>query len=205
MLNPSDFIAKKFGRLTITEVGPAKQGGRYCFAICDCGISKDYNLNHLKRGDILSCGCLQREQVKKSNTTHGLKKHPLYGLWENIKTRCYNPNFKFFNYYGGRGIRVCSAWLNDFQVFYEWAINNGWQKGLEIDRENNNGDYEPSNCRFVTGKVNCRNKRNNVLITYNGESKCLIEWCDTLNLKYNKMHNRITSGWAPEKAFSNLK
>lgn len=91
---------------------------------------------------------------------HGLRKHPLYNVWWNMKTRCYRKNYKQYKDWGGRGIRVCEKWINNFVSFYNWAIKNGHAKGLVIDRIDNNGNYEPSNCRFVTRAISGQNKRN---------------------------------------------
>ena len=91
--------------------------------------------------------------------THGLRAHPLCSVWSDMKTRCYNSNQKSYKHYGGRGIIVCEEWTGDFKCFYDWAIKNGYKKGLQIDRINNDGNYEPDNCRFVTTAENCRNSR----------------------------------------------
>ena len=91
--------------------------------------------------------------------THGLTKHPLYNKWKCMKWRCCNPKHTFFKDYGARGIQVCEQWLNDPKAFVEWSLTNGWQKGLQIDRINNDGNYEPSNCRFVPNRTNSQNRR----------------------------------------------
>ena len=98
---------------------------------------------------------------------HGLTKHPLYCVWHNMKTRCYNPKRKAYKYYGGRGITVCDEWLFDFEAFYTWAINNGYKKGLQIDRENNDKNYNPENCRFITPRENVRNRGKHIYYTKN--------------------------------------
>ena len=98
---------------------------------------------------------------QSQNKTHGLSGHPIYRVWSTIKTRCYNNNYAQFRYYGGRGINICDEWFDTPKEFIKWAKNNGWQKGLSIDRINNDGNYEPSNCRFVTNYVNQKNKRSN--------------------------------------------
>lgn len=87
---------------------------------------------------------------------HGLRHHPLYNTWRGMKQRCSDPNHNRYNNYGNRNIKVCSGWINDFMAFYNWAIKNGWQKNLTIDRRDNDGNYEPSNCRFLTRAENNR-------------------------------------------------
>jgi len=89
----------------------------------------------------------------------GLNHHPLYEVWFSIKRRCYNPNRKDYKYYGGRGIKICEEWKEDYKAFFDWCIANGWIQGLEIDREDNDKDYTPSNCRIVTHAENSRNSR----------------------------------------------
>ena len=96
---------------------------------------------------------------KHKNYKHGLCEHPLYNVWKNMKKRCYNKNVYNYKSYGGRGIIVCDEWRNNFKAFYDWALNNDYEKGLEIDRVDNDGNYEPSNCRFVTRSENQKNKR----------------------------------------------
>lgn len=122
---------------------------------------------------------------------HGLCKTRLYRIFGNIKQRCYYKNNKDYKNYGGRGIIVCDEWLKDFKKFYDWAINNGYQDGLTIDRINNDGNYEPSNCRWITKKAQSRNNRNNRIITYKGETHCLIEWSEILKIPYPTLRSRI--------------
>lgn len=112
-------------------------------------------------------------------------------MWRGIKLRCYNKNSKRYKDYGGRGVAVCDKWKNDFMNFYDWAINNGYSDNLTIDRINNEGNYEPNNCRWVTIKQQSRNRRSNRNITINGETHCLSEWCEILGLNYKKVSARI--------------
>lgn len=101
----------------------------------------------------------------RNTTIHGYSKHPLYEVWGGIIQRCYNKNIKEYKHYGGRGIKVCKNWKHDRIAFIEWALGNGWQSGLEIDRIDNNKGYGPKNCRFVTHKVNCNNTRRNLFVS----------------------------------------
>lgn len=150
-------INQRFGRLTI--IGNADKPYHY-LCRCDCGNERIVFCGNLSSGHTQSCSCLQKEQARKIRTTHGMsKKHLLYRVWDQIKDRCNNPNHKFYQNYGGRGIHICDEWRNDFKSFYDWSICNGYERGLEIDRKNNDGSYEPSNCRWVTRKVNCNNRR----------------------------------------------
>jgi len=137
------------------------------------------------------------------NYKHGLKRTRLYRIWQAMKTRCYNPNFVRFKDYGGRGITICNEWLNDFQAFYDWSIKHGYQEHLTIDRINNNGDYEPSNCRWVTNTIQVNNSRQCNLIEFNGEIHNLTEWSKILGIPRYVLSNRINSyGWDIERAFT---
>ena len=125
---------------------------------------------------------------------------PLKVLWYRIKERCYNENSKSYHRYGGRGICVCEEWLNDSSAFARWAIENGYEKGLEIDRIDNDKGYSPENCRWVTKKENTRNTRRNKRYEWNGETHVLSEWCEILELNYNTVNMRLHRGWSFEKA-----
>lgn len=119
-----------------------------------------------------------------------------------MKARCYNVTGERYNDYGGRGIAVCGEWLDSFQTFHDWAIENGYKENLTIDRIDVNGNYEPDNCRWTTSKQQQRNTRSNRVYTINGETHCLMEWCELLNLSYNSMVARLNRGWPIEKALA---
>lgn len=190
---------KRFGKLIcLNDIGKNKHGCYLWECLCDCGNKVVAVAQDIKKGHTKSCGCLILESITK----HGLHGHPLYSVWRNIINRCNynNKNNKNYKHYGGRGIKICDEWLNDFQVFYDWCVNNGWKSGLEIDRRNNNGNYEPSNCRFVTRKQNCRNTRvsktwivNNEKFDsvrsaakkFNVSTITIQKWCGTISRKNN--------------------
>jgi hypothetical protein len=111
--------------------------------------------------------------------THGLRNHPLYNRYASIKSRCNTKSDRAYPYYGGRGIKICFEWANDFKLFYDWCLENGYKASLDIDRIDNNGDYEPNNCRFVERKINTRNKRkiqSNNTTGYKGVTKSIKEY-----------------------------
>jgi hypothetical protein len=132
----------------------------YCPVCKQIVIRQKYNAMKQK-----SCGCDRKSLRGESHYffKHGKEPKELYKTWQAMKSRCYYKKDKHFDRYGERGIIVCSEWINDFNSFKQWAIHNGWIAGLEIDRENNDGNYEPDNCRFVTRAINCQNKGNNKL------------------------------------------
>lgn len=125
----------------------------------------------------------------------------VYDIRRKMIQRCTDPSSERYADYGGRGIKVCDEWLDDFDAFADWAKESGYEKGLTIDRIDNDGNYEPSNCRWVTRKEQNRNKRNTFMVTYRGETKPLKTWCEELDLHYDITHHRLTHGQSPEKAF----
>jgi hypothetical protein len=142
------------------------------------------------------------DQMRIRARTHGLSKHPIHKLWFKIKERCYNPNCQSYPIYGGRGIAMCQEWLDNFQTFYDWATNNGYKRGLQIDRfPDQSGNYEPGNCRFVTSKENNRNRRDNVYLDYQGKRYSLPEFIELFGaVKADCARLRIRRGWNPLQA-----
>ena len=125
----------------------------------------------------------------------------LYNKWGSMKTRCYYPKSKDYKNYGGRGIKICDEWLN-YDNFRNWSISTGYQEGLTIDRIDNDRNYEPSNCKWITMKEQQRNKRNNRIITYNGKSLTLVEWGEIYNINPDRIGARLKNGWSVEDALS---
>lgn len=195
-------IGTKFGRWVIVEhLGSDNKYRSIAKVKCECGNTRTVRVSELTYGASTSCGCFNKEQVSKRAKTHGLSKTPLYLVWVGMKDRCLNKNNTHYQHYGGRGITIHKYWVNDFCSFLYWCIKNGWKKGLQIDRIDNNEGYYPNNCRIVTPAVNSRNKRNNILITYNGQTKVLIDWCNILGLKHNTISTRYHKGCSVEDLF----
>ena len=119
-----------------------------------------------------------------------------------MRERCMNPAHKNFAIYGGRGIKMCDEWLNSFDSFYAWSINNGYSDDLTLDRIDVDGNYEPSNCRWVTQKDQCNNTHRNIVVTINGETHTLKQWTELLGLKYGTIVSRVSRGWDPIKALT---
>ena len=126
----------------------------------------------------------------------------LYRVWDGIIQRCYNPYAKNYHNYGGRGIRMLEEWRRDFTLFEHFCLANGWKPGLQVDRIDNDMGYFPANIRFVTSAENLRNKRTNHLLTYNGETHCLTDWCKILGISDSTLLRRLSSGWSIEDAFT---
>ena len=155
-----DLTNQRFSRLLVLEhYGFAKNGQLLWRCLCDCGTEKLVASDKLRYEKTKSCGCLQSEVARERLVTHGFCGHPVYTLWCSIKTRCYNPNYIQYKDYGGRGIRMSDEWKDNAEMFCEWALANGWKPGLVIDRKDNDGNYGPDNCRFITRAESNRNTR----------------------------------------------
>ena len=133
----------------------SKQKRHYGLYKCFCGNEFKSQISSIKRNNATSCGCYNKSLITK----HGLYNHKLYHAWTNIIQRCLNKNNKAYIDYGNRGITICDEWLNDFMAFYNWALENGYQNDLSIDRIDVNGNYEPLNCRWATKTTQMRNTR----------------------------------------------
>lgn len=200
-----DLTGQKFGRLTaLYRLHNYHKKGTYWLCVCDCGNIKEVNTYKLQDLHTKSCGCLKIDktiQRNKDYAKHNKSNTRLYRIWHGMKNRCYNTGDKDYKNYGGRGIAVCSKWLDDFQSFNNWSINSGYADNLTIDRIDTNKGYSPDNCRWVDMKAQQRNKRNNKTHTINGETHCLSEWCELLGLNYYTVCTRINKlKWSIERA-----
>lgn len=138
----------------------------------------------------------------KNNIKHGMSNTKLYERWDSMKSRCYVKNAGNYRRYGGRGITVCDEWKTSFEAFRDWALANGYADNLSLDRIDVNGNYEPSNCRWVTMTEQANNRSNNRLIEFKGVVLTLAEWCDILEIPFYVMHHRLERGWSVERAFT---
>lgn len=199
-----DLVGKTFGMLTVICRSENDKVGRTRWLCrCLCGKEVVVNGDNLRRGVTNSCGCNRNERIKESNTKHGEFGTRLYNTWGHMIQRCTNPKNKDYGNYGGRGITVCDEWRKDFRSFCEWAVSNGYCDDLTLDREDVNGNYEPSNCRWSNHKEQCNNKRTNCMITYAGKTQTLMQWAEELNLNYSITYQRIfRDKWTIERAFS---
>lgn len=191
----NDIEGKRFGRLVAVEVvGRSKQQSLIWKCKCDCGNYVNVVSVSLSIGNTSSCGCIHAEGLMNRCYRHGESKSKIYSIWSGIKGRCSREKEKAYKNYGGRGIKVCDEWNNSFENFRDWSLNNGYEEGLTIDRIDNNGNYEPNNCRWVSRKIQMNNMRRNRMITYEGETMTLSQLCDKYNKKYHLILDRLDKG-----------
>lgn len=191
---------KKFNKLTAIKFShkEGKQNKEKWLFECECGNKKIIDKGRVTAGYTKSCGCLMIEERKKfvkRSTTHGLSggkkgRKPEYGIWLGIKKRCLKVNNVAYKDYGGRGIKICDRWKDSFQNFWE-DMGERPSKYHSIDRIDNNGNYEPSNCRWATSLEQGRNKRKLRLVNINGQTKCLTEWVEYYNLDQKKFNYNL--------------
>lgn len=195
-----DISGKRFGKLIVIKPTGKKKNNSYLWLCkCDCGKTVIVKSGNLTSGSTQSCGCLRTEKIIK----HGGTYERLYKVYNSIKGRCYNKKSPHYKNYGGRGIKICKEWLGrniGYSNFKKWAINNGYDefanKGeCTIDRIDVNGNYEPSNCRWVNQKTQQNNRRNNKKVTYKNETKTISEWCDILQYKQSGVANLLNKGY----------
>jgi len=187
----------KYGFLTIKNSHREVRGGKtriICEVVCECGGTKTVALDNLRKGHVTSCGCHTTEQFILHHTKHGQINTRLYGIWTNMKTRCYNKNIPRYKNYGERGITICDEWKNDFSIFYEWAISHGYEETLTIERINVEGNYCPENCTWVTVQAQECNRTDTLYYTIDGETKCLSEWCREYKVGYARTWMRLKKG-----------
>lgn len=187
-------IGTRFGRLLVEGMPKVEEcgiahNGKYTYirkrklypCICDCGTRKFIEGSKLLCGDVGSCGCKRREMYennRRHNTVFGSWDTPLFKVWRAMIRRCHSPKAPNRKYYYDRGIKVCQRWREDFSDFKKWADDNGYEKGLQIDRIDVNGNYEPSNCRWITPKANAHNRSNHAEVIYKGEKRNLVDVMD---------------------------
>lgn len=197
-----DLTGQRFGRLVVIErAANGKYGDAMWLCQCDCGNKKVVRGGDLRRGSAISCTCLQREESSKRLKTHGMSRTRLYRIRRKIIDRCYNQKHPHYHRYGGRGITLCEEWLNDFLSFYNWSMANGYADNLTIDRIDNDKGYSPENCRWATEKEQHNNTSQNHLITMNGKTQNVTQWCEELGVNRAYVYRRLKKGWSPEKAF----
>lgn len=200
-LNVSDYIGKRYGRLTILSYESMDKNHHRKFkCLCDCGKLKVTSIFSLKNGDTQSCGCIQKEKAAARFMKHGLSKTPTWVSWMEMKRRCINKKRNRASRYFLRGITFCERWL-DFENFLEDMGER--PMGYSLDRIDNDKDYYKENCKWSLPKEQARNRSTNTIITYKGESKCLSAWAEEYNIEQSVLRGRLyKSRWDMEKALT---
>jgi hypothetical protein len=192
-MTKDDITGNTYGMLTAIKFLYIKDHRAFWLFLCECGEYKETMKQSVKSGDTKSCGCSSRSMMIEKVKKHGKSGTPIYEAWRNMLQRCYYKKSISFKNYGGRGIVVSKEW-HDFNIFYK-DMGDPPFSGASIDRKNVNGNYEKANCRWATTKQQARNKRENVIIKYQGVELCLSEWADIYNLKRGTLKRRIDLGW----------
>ena len=185
---------KEFGRWKVIRFYKIINHKTFWWCKCKCGTEKAIDAHSLKSGTSKSCGCYNKEIASATMKTHGMSKSKLYYVYKSMINRCYNSKVKGYYNYGGRGITVCNEWKNDFVSFYNWSVANGYAEKMQIDRIEVNGNYEPSNCRWVTNKVNCLNKRDTIFVEYNNKKITIEELAIELKKDVKLIYSWYESG-----------
>lgn len=197
-----DLTGQVFGRLTVLKMATPPRV--YWECKCICGKVKKVETSKLRYGETQSCGCFQKERQRVSGRgtrTHGqaVQVTQAYKAWQSMKTRCLNPESRLYAGYGGRGITVCERWM-EFEPFF--ADMGTPEKGMSLDRIDNNGPYSPQNCRWATRSQQQRNKRSTLLLTYQERTAPLAQWADEYGLPREILHARIKLSWDVERALT---
>lgn len=202
--NAVDITGERFGMLTALYRHPTeKHNGAYKWVFrCDCGKEIVAVKGTVVSGYKKSCGCMTSAWKSAAHTTHGYGHRGIAGIWGKMKWRCYNPNCPQYPNYGGRGIVVCDEWKDNCAAFIEWALANGYEKGLTIERIDVNGNYEPNNCTWIPNEEQWKNRREKKSKHFGGERVSLKAVCAEKGLDYSVIKERLTMGWDIDKALS---
>ena len=213
-----NWAGEKVGSWIVSRLDVGNFATNGCFkwiCECECGnATRSISAAELSRGrrqvrnKTMSCGCntaWKIQRVKDATTKHGQSRHRLYKILDNMKSRCYNKSAAHYDSYGGRGIYICEEWLHSYELFRDWALVNGYESHLQIDRKDPNGHYAPNNCRWVTPTEQANNSRRTVWLTAFGETKTLLEWLKDprcADVSNRAIRSRLKKGWEPERALT---
>lgn len=195
MIRNFNLIGSKFGRLTVLRFVEIRRGRAIYVCRCECGTEFEAKAKYLCNGDTKSCGCLKIDTSRrngKATATHGLTNHPMYKVWSSMKDRCLNSRCHAYPDYGGRGITVAEEWMSFGQFYADMCPT--YEKGLELDRGNNDLGYSKSNCRWVTPTINKQNRRKSVFLTVNGVKKHIADWSRETGISRHSIWYRIAEG-----------
>lgn len=195
-----DLTGQRFGRLIVVSFSSSTDGYAHWNTVCDCGnecIKRGSQLTSRRHpAQFCSIRCpLHLKHHSGTVTKHGLYKHPIYKAWRNVKERCYNSKYAYHKNYGGRGIKVCEEWRDSFEAFYK-DMGPTWQRGLQLDRINNDGDYTPDNCKWSTSLENTANRRNGVLTAIQ------IATARSHGISICALRYRVKKGWPVSEAMT---
>lgn len=199
-INFRDLSGNRYGRLTVVCQAERSKSGQIRWRCrCDCGKEVAVATSNLTSGHTKSCGCFRDESRIKVHTKHGLRHTRIYSVWGKIKGRCYNKNTPCYDRYGGRGIKMCDEWRDNPEAFAKWAYENGFDENAEygectLERINNDGDYEPGNCKWASMREQSNNRRSNRVIEHNGEKHTLAEWTRILGVSNSKLIWHLNKG-----------
>jgi len=203
-----DMTGQRFGRLLVLGQATPRntaQRSKWWLCRCDCGREVAFNGANVRQGISRSCGCLRHELLVTRNTKHGLSKTREYEAWSGAKGRCFNTAAVEYKYYGARGITMCQAWRDSFETFLRdmgpCPTQRGKRSTYSLDRINNDGNYEPSNCRWTSQGVQVRNSRKARRIAFNGETLCLKDWARRLGIHDSSLRERLKK-WPIERALA---
>lgn len=198
-----DLTGQRFGKLVVLSMEEKTTKNTFWKCQCDCGNTTIVRSDRLKDGTTKSCGCYRQDQ-NHIPRKHGMCNTRLYRIYIGMKSRCYNPHCRKFYLYGGKGIKVCDEWLGEhgYESFVKWALANGYNNSLTIDRIDSNGNYEPSNCRWADYVTQNNHTLNNHYITYKGETHTIAEWSKITGIKYYTLYSRIKKNWDEESLFT---
>lgn len=199
----SDLKGRVFGRLTVLYRVPSTARDAVWLCRCECGAQVPVRSNKLRTGNTQSCGCYRREVTApaqgRKGRTHGKTRTPTYSVWRGMLARCYTEDHIGYRWYGARGIRVCNRWAS-FECFLE---DMGEQPdGMQIDRIDNDGNYEPGNCRWATPTQNMRNRSDTVRHEFMGQNLTAPEWAEVSGIYYPTLKSRLYHGWSIERALT---
>lgn len=198
-INIQELINTKYNFLTlIKEIEPHITSGgnvhRKCLFKCDCGNFFETQFSQVKNGNTKSCGCYSREiaskRMKEKNHRHGKSKISEYNIYLSMKKRCLNENHNSYKDYGGRGISICESWKNSFENFIK-DMGERPSKKHSIERINNELGYSKDNCKWATRTEQARNVRNNRIIDFNGDKKCLSEWAEIIGVSWQNLYYKL--------------
>lgn len=197
-----DMTNYKFNGCTVLKRAKNK-GKNVCWlCVCKCGNEFIVRATDIRTGNTKSCGCLNKKLAGDRARKHGNRDSRLYTIWNNMKARCLNPNSTSFKNYGDKGINICDEWVDSFESFYNWAIQNNYTDELTLDRIDSNGNYNPDNCRWSTMKKQQNNRGNNNILVYEGIEHTVAEWSKITGIPYDTLWKRIKEGWSIEKALT---